>query len=470
MYVFDHGKATVTRDRPTTGWLRHVQRDGGRPIYLALVDALETAVRDGELQPGDQLPPQRAVADQLDIDFTTVTRAYGAARARGLVEGAVGRGTFVRRRAADDEAGLVDLSMNLPPPPRGVSLAALLKETTAAILDRTDVATLMAYHAGPGTAGQRAAGAAWLTPSLGEVALDRIVVCPGAQAALTAVLTTIARPGARIVVEPLTYPGLIALARRLDLRLAACPVDDEGFLPEALARLCAEERPAAIYVVPTTRNPVATTMGPARRREIATIAAANDAWLIEDDPYSPLFDAPLPALASLAPERAFHIATLSKTLSPGLRTAFLVAPPGPMAEQVADSLRATVLMGSPLTTAVAVRWIRDGAAERVLTGVRLEARARRAIAAELLPMARGAAESVHVWLDLPVGWDAGRVHALALSRGLSLVAADAFAAAPDHPNGLRISLGGPTQTSVLRAALGNVAALLTGGGPARMIV
>jgi DNA-binding transcriptional regulator YhcF (GntR family) len=73
--------------------------DGRRPIYLALIEALETAVREGELQPGDQLPPQRAVADQLGIDFTTVTRAYGAARARGLVEGAVGRGTFVRRRA-----------------------------------------------------------------------------------------------------------------------------------------------------------------------------------------------------------------------------------------------------------------------------------------------------------------------------------------------------------------------------------
>ena len=460
----------MTRDRPTAGWLRHVQRDSGRPIYLALVDALETAVRDGELLPGDQLPPQRAVADQLDIDFTTVTRAYGAARARGLVEGAVGRGTFVRRRAADDEAGLVDLSMNLPPPPRGVSLAALLKETTAAVLDRTDVATLMAYHAGPGTPGQRAAGAAWLAPSLGEIALDRIVVCPGAQSALTAVLTTITRAGACIVVEPLTYPGLIALARRLGLRLAACPVDDQGFLPEALARLCAEERPAAIYVVPTTRNPVATTMDLARRREIAAIATACDAWLIEDDPYSRLLDSPLPALASLTPERVFHIATLSKTLSPGLRTAFLVAPSGSMAEQVADGLRATVLMGSPLTTAVAVRWIRDGAAERVLAGVRLEARARRAIAAELLPKARGAAEGIHVWLDQPVGWDAGRVRALALSRGLSLVAADAFAATPDHPNGLRISLGGPTQASVLRAALSNVAALLTGGEPPRVVV
>ncbi|MFZ0269852.1 PLP-dependent aminotransferase family protein [Caulobacter sp.] len=450
----------MSRDRPTGGWLRHVRTGAAGPIYLALVEALQRAISEGELQPGDQLPPQRAVADQLGIDFTTVTRAYGVARARGLVEGAVGRGTFVRRRAADDEAGLIDLSMNLPPPPRGLSLAGLLKETTAAILDHTDVATLMAYHAGPGAPGQRAAGAAWLAPVLGDIGLERIVVCPGAQPALTAVLTTIAGPGACMVVEPLTYPGIIALAVRLRLRLVACPVDDEGFLPDALARLCAEARPAAIYLAPTTRNPVATTMGVARRREIAAIVAASTAWLIEDDPYSRLFDSPLPALASLAPERTFHIATLSKTLSPGLRTAFLAAPSGSMAHQVADGLHATTLMGSPLTTAVAVRWIRDGVAERILGGVRLEARARRAIAAEILPTARGDAEGLHIWLDLPSGLDAGAIRGLAAARGLALVTADAFATTPDHPAGLRISLGGPAKASLLREALGNVAALL----------
>lgn len=460
----------MTRDRPTAGWLRRVQRDGGRPLYLALLDALEAAIREGELQPGDQLPPQRAVADQLGVDFTTVTRTYGAARDRGLVEGAVGRGTFVRRGAVEDEAGLVDLSMNLPPPPQGVSLAALLKETTAAILDRTDVATLMAYHAGPGTPGQRAAGAAWLEPSLGAVEPERIVVCPGAQSALVATLTTLASPGACIVVEPLTYPGLIALARRLNLRLATCPVDDHGFLPDRLARLCAEQSPAAVYLTPTTRNPVATTMGLARRREVARIVGDSEAWLIEDDPYSRLFDAPLPALASLIPDRAFHIATLSKTLSPGLRTAFLAAPPGPMAERIAAGLHATALMGSPLTTAVAIRWIRDGVAERLLAGVRAEARARRAIAAEILPRAQGAAEGVHVWLDLPAGWDPSRVRALAAARGLSLVTADAFAAAPDHPNGLRISLGGPAKAAVLREALVNVAALLAEAPATRAII
>ncbi|MBU2152842.1 MAG: hypothetical protein KKE02_17620, partial [Alphaproteobacteria bacterium] len=95
--------------------------------------------------------------------------------------------------------------------------------------------------------------------------------------------------------------------------------------------------------------------------------------------------------------------------------------------------------------------------------------ARRAIAAEVLPQARGAAEGIHVWLDLPAGWAPDRVHRLAQEKGLSLVTADAFAADPDHPNGLRISLGGPAKQAVLRGALEGVAALL-GGGPALRVV
>ena len=144
-------------------WLNRVERGAG-PIYLSILHALEAAIGEGELQPGEQLPPQRAVASLLGVDFTTVTRAYSAARARGLVEGAVGRGTFVASRTAEDEVGLVDLAMNLPPPPKGLSLGKLLKETAQSVLERTDAQALMAYHPGAGSIAQRSAAAAWLAP------------------------------------------------------------------------------------------------------------------------------------------------------------------------------------------------------------------------------------------------------------------------------------------------------------------
>ena len=204
--------------------------------------------------------------------------------------------------------------------------------------------------------------------------------------------------------------------------------------------------------------------------KIVPFALVAGIWIVEDDPYARLFDTPLPALATLAPERTFHISTLSKCLSPGLRMAYLVPPKGPMAAPTAESLRAVAQMPPPLMTAVVTAWIREGTAEKLLAAVRKEARARRATAAEVLPQARGAAEGLHVWLDLPPAWDAARVHRLAQERGLALVTADAFAAGADHPNGLRISLGGPGKQAVLRGALEGVAALVGTASAPRMVV
>lgn len=460
----------MTINRPSAHWLARLDRGHG-PIYLALAAALEAAVRAGDLQPGDQLPPQRTVAEALGVDLTTVTRAYSAARAKGLVEGAVGRGTFVAARATEDDAGLVDLSMNLPPPPLGLSLGSLLRETTQAILQRTDTARLMAYHPGAGALGQRTAAAQWLAPHLGEVSADRVLLAAGAQAALAAVLSSICRPGDTVIVEPLTYPGFRALAERFGVRLVACPVDAEGPVPEALQRLCALERPRALYVVPTMQNPTAGTMGLERRRAIAEAAAAQDFWIIEDDPYSRLMETPAPALATLAPARTIHVATLSKCLSPGLRMAFVVCPEGEATDRIAAGLRAVSLMPAPLTAAVVAAWIRDGDAEALLAGVRAEARARRALAAQALPDAVGAAESLHVWLPLPEHWRPERLRLAAQDRGLSLVTAEAFAVGGEHANGVRISLGGPAKRAVLAEALAAIAALAgETPGPPRLVV
>jgi DNA-binding transcriptional MocR family regulator len=445
-------------DAQTTRWLDRLDRTR-RPIYLALVDALEAAIRDGELHAGDRLPPQRSVAEQLGVDFTTVTRAYTAARERGLVEGTVGRGTFVRARTQDDEAGLVDLTMNLPPPPEGLSLARLLQEGTTAVLQRTDAASLMAYHPGAGTLGQRTAGAAWMAPAMGHVPPERVLVSAGAQVALAAILSAVCRPGEAVVVEPLSYPGVKAVAAQLGLRLLPCPVDADGILPDDLERLCAEQTPAALYLIPTLQNPTAVTMSDARRREVARVATTGGLWILEDDPYSRLFDAPLPAVAAFAPDRAFYVSTLAKCLTPGLRLAY-VAAPARMVGAVEHGLRALSLMPAPLMTAVVTSWIREGTAETLLGAVRSEVRARRRLAGAVLATGQGADESLHVWLPLAQAWSPERVRQAAQARGLALVTADSFAMGEAHPNGLRISLGGPGKRSVLEGALRGVARLL----------
>lgn len=447
----------MSKDQIAAHWLS--RRDPTRrPIYLGIVEAMAAAIAEGDLPPGEQLPPQRAVALALNVDLTTVTRAYGMARERGLVEGAVGRGTFVRRRAADDETGLIDLSMNLPPPPDGVSLGALLKDSTQAILGRTDAAALMAYHPGAGSAAQKAAGAAWLAPCL-DVPAERILVAPGAQTALAAILSTVARPGEAVLCELLTYPGLISAARQLGINLVPCPSDSEGLRPDALAEMFVHHRPAAIYICPTMQNPTAHTLSVERRMNLAEVIASHRAPLIEDDPYARLCETPPPAISSFCPAHGIYISTLAKTLTPGLRTAFVAVPPGELGARLAEALRAFSMMPAPLMTAVAASWIREGVAERLLAAVRREAVARRRLAADLLPRAQGAPESLHVWLDLPRDLSADQLVAEAQDKGLSLVTARAFAPTELHPNGLRISLGGPARRAVLQTALQNLSRL-----------
>lgn len=440
------------------GWIDEVRRGQG-PVYAALAQALEAAIRDGRLHPGDRLPPQRTVAMRLGVDLTTVTRAYSLAKERGLIEGAVGRGSFVRRPPETEDPVLVDLSMNLPPPPLGLNLSAMLRETADDILRAADASVLMAYSAGAGTPGQRAAGAQWLAPCLGKTAPDSVLIAPGAQAAVAATFAALLKRGDKVVVEALTYPGVIGIARTLGLALLPCPTDGDGMLPDALETLCAAQRPAAIYLIPSLQNPTTSTMPSARRQAVADIARRAGAWIVEDDPYSLLMASAPPAVATLAPERTVYVGTLAKTLSPGLRVAYIAAPPACI-DRVATSLRALAVMPAPLMTAVATRWIQEGQAQALLGAVRAEAAERRALATRLLPTALGGPETIHVWLPLPDARSEQALVTAAQARGLALVSSQAFAAGGDHGFGARISFGGPARRAVLEKGLRAVAALM----------
>ena len=74
--------------------------DHGKPRYIAIADAIAADIQAGVLTTGTRLPPQRRLAAELGIDFTTVSRAYAEAQARGHVQSHVGRGTFVKGRIA----------------------------------------------------------------------------------------------------------------------------------------------------------------------------------------------------------------------------------------------------------------------------------------------------------------------------------------------------------------------------------
>ena len=458
------------------GWVPRIAGAEG-PIYLAVADAIGTAVATGELPAGTRLPTHRAIADALGVDLTTATRAYAEARRRGLLQATVGRGTFVRspeqpapvRPAAQE--GPVDLAMNLPPVPADPPLDGLLRQGLSRLLAGGRTAEILTYRPGCGTAEERAAGASWLRPVLGDVDPGRVLVCPGAQPALAAAFGTLASPGDVVLTEALAYPGIRGAAAQLGLRLAGVAADAEGLLPEALEEACRKLRPKVLCCVPTIQNPTTATMPPARRRAVAEVAQRHGLAIVEDDAYGLLPSSPLPALTSLAPGIGTYVATVSKVISPALRMAYLVAPDARDAARLGAAVRANVLMASPLLTGVMTAWVGDGTAGTVVSAIRRESAARQKAAREILPAGSFDAhpEGLHLWLRLPPRWDRRDfVARLRRQDGLAVVPSDAFAAAADRapPDAVRVSLGAAPDLARLKKALQAVAAALRDEAPA----
>ncbi|MFT0858543.1 PLP-dependent aminotransferase family protein [Ancylobacter sp. G4_0304] len=441
------------------GPLDRADRASG-PLHARIVAALEDAVARGALRPGERLPTQRALAARLGIDLTTVTRAYNEARHRGLIDAVTGRGSFIAGGAALS-APAMDLSMNMPPPPQGMKLGEVIERGLSGLLARSNADVLMAYHVGPGAPPDRLAAARWLEPTLGPVSTSRLMVMPGAQGALASLLALLAKPGDTLLAERETYPGLIAAAARLGVRVVGVACDREGLEPDALLSACRHGTARLLYLQPALQNPTTATMSAPRRAEIARIARAKKLTVIEDDPYSRLMDTPLPALATLLPEATYHVATLAKTLTPGLRIAYVAVPEGETTEKLAQAMRDLALMPAPLMTALATRWISTGTATHLLGAIRREARARQDMARALLPEGAVAApEGLHVWQTLPAHWDRARLTAAARRRGLAVMPAEAFCVRGEPSHALRLSLGAVADRARLGEALVALAALI----------
>ena len=442
---------------------------GAGPKYRAIVAALADDIRSGRLAPGTRLPPQRVLAKHLKVDLTTVTRAFNEAGRMGLIDASAGRGSFVRALAPSsagprrtDPSGSIDFSMNMPPQPAEARLAERMQAGLARLVGSPGFPERMQYQDSAGNLADRAAAADWLGRRLGPVPVQQVLVASGAQAALSAILAVVLKPGDALCVPALTYPGLRMAAERRGARMVPVACDGDGILPDPFREHCRTERPSALYLVPTLDNPTAATLRTARRETIADIARAHGVAIIEDDAYGALpADAP-PPIAALAGEITWHVATLSKCVSPGLRIAYVAAPGTNAAVRLSAELRAISMMASPLSAALAAQWVLEGDLDAIIAAIRRENGLRQAIARETMGDLgfRAGPAGHHLWLPLPAPWRREVFGAHARQLGLSVVASDAFAVGP-APEAIRVSLGAAPDRETLRYGLSLLANLLS---------
>ncbi|MBL8301655.1 MAG: PLP-dependent aminotransferase family protein [Ideonella sp.] len=428
-------------------WQRRLDTSD-RPAYLLIADLIAEDLRSGRLGARERLPTLRELADALKLNYTTVARAYAEARKRGLIDSRPGMGSFVRGTspALPLRGGSgAEMTMNLPPEPQDTALLERMHQSAAELMGATDLYDLMRYQDFGGSPEDKAAAMEWLRRWLPDAPAARVLVCPGIHSVLTALFSQLARPGELICVESLTYPGVKAIATQLGLQLHALPLDDEGPSAAAFEQACKTLKPKALYCNPTLLNPTTATMSLRRREALAEVALNYSVPIIEDDAYGMLpRDTPTP-LALLAPELTYYVSGLSKCLGAGLRTAYVCAPTERQAQRLAGALRATTVMASPITTALATRWVHDGIADAMLQAVRAESIARQAMAARHLahhPFL-AAPEGFHLWLPLSSSWSVVEFASYLRTRGVGVVASAAFSTDGDPPDAVRVCLGGP---------------------------
>lgn len=457
------------------GWIPDLGSVRG-PKYLAIAEALSRDIDAGTLLPGERLLPQRALAEALGIDLTTVTRAYGEAQRLGLIEGYGRRGSFVRAKTGSvispgvEDSG--EAGMNAPPEGFGGSLAAAFRDCAVKLLSPEHARLPFQYQRTGGAAAARRAGAELLSMRNIPCSEDSVLVAVGGQNALHAIFSAEFRPGDAIGVCAFVYPGLLALARRFGVKLISIPSDGDGMDAAALDAACSRGSLRGVYIVPTNDNPTTVTMPFARRQAIAQIIEKRGLLLIEDDAYGLLPTNPFTPLAALAPERTWHVASISKILTPGLRVAWVRAPDVAGAWRLAADMHETAIMAPPLNAAVVTEWVRAGVFQGLIDEVRAEARARQQIAAACLPADAFQAQEYgyHLWVKASPDIDLRNVTDALRQHGLTAIPGEDFAADREAvgTRALRVSIGGAISRDRLQRGLLLLAALISQSAPRKV--
>ncbi|MGL6234076.1 MAG: PLP-dependent aminotransferase family protein [Segniliparus sp.] len=307
---------------------------------------------------GVKLPSNRELVKRYQASAGTVSRAIAALAAEGLVDAVPGSGVF-RARERAKRPGTMDCSwqeVSLNAEPGGLpatvrhdaaSLLAYLQTPPPGAMDlasgypHSSLQPEQALSSAHARAGRRPG--AWTRPPVEGIAELRewfardigsapspsdVLICAGGQSALVCTLRSLAQPGAAVLVESPTYPGVLAAARAAGLRPVPVPVDADGVRVELLAKAFTSSGAGVFVCQPLFQNPTGATLAAERRAPVLEAARAAGAFVVEDDFVRRLGHG-APLLAPLVEDdqdgRVVHIHSLTKATSPNLRIAALVA-------------------------------------------------------------------------------------------------------------------------------------------------
>ena len=337
--------------------------------------------------------------------------------------------------------GLISLAAGYPSP--DVFPWEDLQTITAQILSRRDGNTLQ-YGA---TRGYRPLIEYLLAHTLTtrgiSTRFEDVIVTSGSQQGLDLAGRVLIDPGDAVIVELPTYSGAIAAFHNLQADLVGVPQDSEGIDIAAVDRvasdLAKQGRPAKfIYVTPNFQNPAGMLMSARRRRELLDAARRHHLVILEDDPYGSIyfedvttFEETRPIKADDDDGRVIYLGSFSKILVPGLRVAWLVAPPA-IAQKVELCKQAADISSGVFDQRIVHGALAGGVIDRIAPGLRLHYQAQRtvmetALNAHLKARVRWISPrgGFFLWIEMP-GVDDRELFDRAIKEKVSFVPGSAF--------------------------------------------
>lgn len=402
-----------------------------KPLYLSLANQLEQDIINSLILPGTKLPPHRELADFLDINVSTVSKAIKVCELKGLLSATVGSGTFVSFDALsnaylltdDRPKNSIEMGATIPEPSSYEPLMVQLKN----IVNEPDLVKWFSYSR-PGDMLWQKDAAVKLMRKGGYVTdIETILFANGGQNAITAILAGLCTHGDKIGADPHTYSGLKTTAGMLGIQLVPIKQKENEMDEDALIYACKNENLKGIYLIPDYQNPTTHRMSLARRKILAEVAKEYNIFIIEDATYHLMCEKSIQAVASFAPEQTIYIASLSKTIGPGLRLAYVSAP-----EQYKKSLSNALynmnISVSPLMAELAARTIVSNQIDTIIESHRKNTIYRNKKVNCYLSEydCRGEDTCIFRWLKLPSNTSGADFETLALEHGVQVYAAERF--------------------------------------------
>ncbi|NNH70206.1 PLP-dependent aminotransferase family protein [Nocardia uniformis] len=423
-----------------------VDRTAADPLAVQVAEGLRAAAAAGWLRGGDRIPSSRDLATRLGVSRTVVTAAYEQLHAEGWLSGRHGSGTYLTASpqpvpehalaavASKPDAALLDLSPGSPCVE--VIDRAAWRRAWRAASDRMPL--IQKVRAGDPDYRTAVVDHLLRHRGLGADSATVLLASSGTSSAVGELAAALFRPGDRVAIEDPGYQRAAGAFRAAGIELLPVPLDSDGLRVDRLP-----SNIKAVYCTPAHQFPLGARMPADRRVELIEFARRTGALVIEDDYDGELrYDtAPLPLLATLAPDVVVHLGTTSKILSPTLGVGWLVAAP-----EVTDAVLAyrerTGTGPAPAGQLVLAELARRGDLSRHLRRLRREMPLRRTMVIDELrrhglPVLGDNAGS-HLVTPLPSAAAEERVIAAARERGVHLDGLARYHLGPRHTYGISI--------------------------------